>query len=269
MYKFIVLTINNICYIIFYKNIIKYYIAIVYIIFKYLGPSFSGGICDSTKFQLFLESCSNNDSVSNPLHDWIKSLYLCIFCLTEKQGIVITVTRYFNLPDCSAAFVKFQLKDVAFKSHFLHQIFTNAIYALEVHNCFHWDLRLPNILFDYQDTSFKIIDWETSFFYDISKATQLNRIVSNPTKYPLSSATSSSMSNVNSMGLFICEELAHCILGYIFYTGILNIFLNYYIYFKKTVNEPHNNGPNPKSILSIGEVMETLVTFVKMYWIFC
>ena len=195
---------------------------------------FGGGTCNPTKFKEFLEACTLHepalhDPRCQPLHDLISNLYLCIFCLSEKQSIVITVSRYYNLPDCSTVFIRSHFQnDNEFKENFLRQVFNIAISALEFHSCFHCDLRLPNILFDYHNKSFKIIDWETSLFLDFSNITLLNNIFSNTTKYPLTSSVAALLSNINLIGLLLCEQLAYHILEYVFTntsTGILNFYL--------------------------------------------
>lgn len=116
-------------------------------VLKASHASFSGGVCFSKQFTDLLKS---NPASESPFMKLMHSLYLKVLTV-NKDRLVNTVSKRYMFATCddNVPFIRQWPFNENMQNQFYSDVYRIAMEALE-HFVFHWDLRPPNVLYNYE-----------------------------------------------------------------------------------------------------------------------
>lgn len=187
------------------------------IVYTFIGPHFSGGICHYTTFAQFLKTAITlNDS---PLSTMIKELYLAAFSIPSISGspkITITVTRRLDGVGCDSPQFSRLWRDYpsVLRTLFKSFILKAAFDAMSL-KFLHWDIRPANIIYQSSNGgSFWIIDWESGLNPFDSEQTLLSKSFSS--QFTISKSFIDIPDFQTKCVSFVCEKIiTSCLIPYV------------------------------------------------------
>ena len=193
------------------------------LVIKVSSEYWGGGDCDGNKFANLLKSLTlppsnlNCDVVSSSsqFRNLMHKLYFAVF--SHDSRYVITATRFVGSITCGDQYFRncWKTSNLLLRNHFYNEVYQVALEAVG-NGVYHWDIRSPNIVFNYAEaTFFYLIDWESSCLFNEDK--KWLKFISKNAPHTFKFLDKYQKFPDIIIGFAICENIIHCLLRYSFY----------------------------------------------------